>query len=101
MIEKRNFFQTQKIKTEALISPNKMEVLPGPLPDGRRSGGDGGLGLRLTSTDDAVAMEIENGRLEEEASLKEENKLPSSSFPTAHASRVGAAPLDSDNGVYS
>ena len=26
---------------------NKMEVLPGPLPDGRRSGGDEGLGSRL------------------------------------------------------
>ena len=25
-----------------------MEVLPGPLPDGRRSGGDEGLGSRLT-----------------------------------------------------
>ena len=31
----------------ALVSPNKMAVLPGPLPDGRRSGGDEGLGSRL------------------------------------------------------
>ena len=48
MIEKRTFSKTQKIEADALISPNKMEVLPGPLPDGRRSGGDEGLGSRLT-----------------------------------------------------
>ena len=47
MIEKQNFFQNAKIEAEALISPNKMEVLPGPLPDGRKSGGDEGLGSRL------------------------------------------------------
>ena len=41
------FSKTQKIEAEALISPNKMEVLPGPRPDGRRSGGDEGLGSRL------------------------------------------------------
>ena len=41
------FSKTQKIEAEALIFPNEMEVLPGPLPDGRRSGGDEGLGSRL------------------------------------------------------
>ena len=46
MTENKTFSKTQKIEVEALISLNKMEVLPGPLPDGRRSVGDEGLGSR-------------------------------------------------------
>ena len=41
------FLKREKMDEVALISPNKMAVLPGPLPDGRRSGGDEGLGSRL------------------------------------------------------
>ena len=40
------FLKREKMDEVALISPNKMAV-PGPLPDGRRSGGDEGLGSRL------------------------------------------------------
>ena len=35
-----------------------MEVLPGPLPDGRRSGGDEGLGSRLPSLVFPTAMVV-------------------------------------------
>ena len=41
------FLKREKKDVVALISPNKMAVLPDPLPDGRRSGGDEGLGSRL------------------------------------------------------
>ena len=41
------FLKREKMDEVALISPNKMAVLPGLLPDGRRSGGDEGLGSRL------------------------------------------------------
>ena len=41
------FLKREKMVEVALISPNKMAVLPGPLPDGRRSGGEEGLGSRL------------------------------------------------------
>ena len=45
------FLKREKMVEVALISPNEMAVLPwpGPLPDGRRSGGDEGLGSRLAT----------------------------------------------------
>ena len=41
------FLKREKMDEVALNSPNKMAVLPGPLPDGRRSGRDEGLGSKL------------------------------------------------------
>ena len=63
------FLKREKMDEVALISPNKMAVLPGPLPDGRRSGGDEGLGSRLPLT--LIMMMIQRVRATSRPQLAE------------------------------
>ena len=78
------FQKREKMDEVALNSPNKMAVLPGPLPDGRRSGGDEGLGSRQGAREAPVPRDSLNFR---RASLLSRNEIESGTFTIVlHAS---------------